>query len=135
MLPDYRGGVSAARFVGRQLRGESAGWFAETTADAVFMSRFSDFLVYSQSRGGYSVGPKSFRGQFYWNGNLTFDSAGQVWANFAETGPGARVHSSRMPNSMYIAVSALRGAYLIHSDPSRLPYNDFRVGVWYAFVR
>ena len=136
MLPDYRGGVNAIRFVGKPLGGESAGWFGETTADGVFVSRFgNDFLVYSQSRGGYSIGPKSFRSQLYWNGNLTFDTARQSWANFVETGPGARLHSSSMPASMYIVFNAVRGSYLINDGtPQRRPFNDFRVGVWYAFV-
>jgi Flp pilus assembly protein TadD len=136
MLPDYRGGVSASRFVGRPLGGESAGWFADTTADGVFISRFgNDFLVYSQSRAGYTVGPKSFRSQFYWNGSLTFDTVRQAWANFCETGPGARFHSSAMPSSMYVVVTAERGKYLVYDgDPSHRPYNDFRAGIWYAFV-
>jgi len=136
MLPDYRGGVSVNRFTGRTLGGERAGGFAETTADGVFVSRFgNDFLVYSQSRTGYTVGPRSLRGQLYWCGNLTFDSARQAWANFVETGPGARLHASGMPASMYLVFSAVRGGYLVHDgDPNRHAYNDFRAGVWYAFV-
>jgi Tfp pilus assembly protein PilF len=136
MLPDYRGGVNAIRYVGRPLGGESAGWFGEVTADGVFVSRFgNDFLVYTQSRVGYSVGPKSLRSQVYWGGNLTFDSVRQAWANFVETGPGVRVHSSLMPPSMYLVFNAVRGGYLINDNmPQRRAYNDFRVGVWYAFV-
>jgi Tfp pilus assembly protein PilF len=136
MLPDYRGGVNAIRYVGRPLGGEAAGWFGETMVDGVFVSRFgNDFLVYAQSRVGYSVGPKSLRSQLYWNGNLTFDSVRQAWANFVETGPGVRVHSSSMPPSMYFVFNLMRGGYLIHDGmPERRPYNDFRAGVWYAFV-
>jgi Tfp pilus assembly protein PilF len=137
MLPDYRGGMSASRLIGRPLGGETAGWFADTTADGVFMSRFgNDFLLYSQSRGGYTVGPKSFRLQAYWNGNLTLDTVRQTWANFVETGPGARFHSAYMPDSMYVVCNVVRGRYLINNgDPHWHPFNDFRVGVWYAFVR
>ena len=136
MLPDYRGGVSVNRSTGRMLGGESAGWFADTTADGVFVSRFgNDFLVYSQSRSGYTIGPKSLRSQLYWNGNLTFDTARQAWANFVETGPGARLRTSFMPASMYLVFNAVRGGYLIHDgDPNRRAFNDFRAGVWYAFV-
>jgi len=136
MLSDYRGGVNAIRYVGRRLGGESAGRFAEGTVDGVFVSRFgNDFLVYTQSRGGYSVGPRSLRSQVYWNGNLTFDTGRQVWANFAETGPGVRLHSSAMPQSMYLSFNAVRGSYLIHdSFGLRRSYNDFRAGIWYAFV-
>jgi hypothetical protein len=136
MLPDYRGGVNGIRYVGRPLGGESAGWFGESTVDGVFVSRFgNDFLVYTQSRGGYSIGPKSLRSQLYCVGNLTFDTARQAWANFVETGPGVRLHWSSMPPSMYVAFTAVRGTYLINDGmPQRRPYNDFRAGVWYAFV-
>jgi Tfp pilus assembly protein PilF len=136
MLPDYRGGVNAMRYVGRPLGGESKGWFADGTVDGVFVSRFgNDFLTYGQARGGYVVGPKSLRSQLYWNGNLTFDTKRQVWANFVETGPGVRFHAAGMPPSMYCVVNMLRGGYLIHDGMSQhRAYNDFRVGVWYAFV-
>jgi tetratricopeptide (TPR) repeat protein len=137
MLPDYRGGISAAQGVGQTLAGESRGLFADTTLDAIFVSRFgNDFLVYSQSRVGYTVGPPAFRAQLYMNSNLTFDGQRQYWANFAETGPGVRIHSASMPRSMYFTVNALRGAYLIsQNNPQRTYFNDFRVGVWYAFTR
>ena len=136
MLPDYRGGVNGIRYVGRPLGGEAAGWFGEVTGDGVFVSRFgNDFLVYAQSRGGYSVGPKRLRSQLYWNGNLTFDTKRQTWANFGETGPGVRVHSSAMPASMYISFNVMRGMYLIGNIlGQRVIYNDIKVGVWYAFV-
>jgi Tfp pilus assembly protein PilF len=136
MLPDYRGGVNAVRSVGRPLGGEANGWFADGTVDGVFVSRFgNDFLTYTQARGGYSLGPSSLRSQLYWNGSLTFDSARQAWANFVETGPGVRVHSSLMPPSMYCAFNVMRGSYLINDGmPQRRAYNDFRAGVWYAFI-
>jgi Tfp pilus assembly protein PilF len=136
MLPDYRGGVNGMKYVGRPLGAESNGWFAEGTVDGVFVSRFgNDFLAYTQARGGYSLGPKSLRSQLYWNGNLTVDSVRQAWANFVETGPGVRLHASVMPPSMYVVFNAVRGGYLIHDGmPQRHAYNDFRVGVWYAFV-
>ena len=124
------------RCVGRPLGGEAKGWFADGTVDGVFVSRFNnDFMVYTQARGGYSLGPSSLRSQLYWNGNLTFDSARQAWANFVETGPGVRVHASVMPPSMYLVFNAVRGGYLINDGmPQRHAYNDFRLGVWYAFV-
>lgn len=137
MLPDYRGGVSAARGLGQTLAGESRGLFADSTLDAIFVSRFgNDFLVYSQSRLGYTLGPRKFRAQLYMNGNITFDDQRQYWANFLEAGPGVRVHSASMPQSMYFTVNAVRGAYLINQDNPQRPYfNDLRVGVWYAFTR
>ena len=128
--------MNGIRYVGRPLGGESAGGFGEATVDGVFVSRFgNDFLVYTQSRAGYSLGPKSLRSQVYWGGNLTFDSKRQAWANFVETGPGVRVRPSFLPPSMYVVFNALRGGYLVNDNmPQRRPYNDFRVGVWYAFV-
>jgi hypothetical protein len=137
MLPDYRGGISAARGFGHTLGGESTGFFADSTLDAIFVSRFgNDSLVYSQSRAGFTIGPRDFRAQLYINGNVTFDDQRQYWANFVEMGPGIRIHSASMPQSMYFTVNLLRGAYLINQDnPQRPNFNDLRVGVWYAFTR
>jgi Flp pilus assembly protein TadD len=136
MLPDYRGGVSLARGVGQTLRGESSGWFVDTTLDGVFVSRFgNDFLVYDQSRFGYAFGPRTLRSQLSWNANLTFDSQRQYWANFGETGPGIRFASSLLPPSTYVTFNLLRGAYLINTgNPRRPNFNDFRAGFWYAFT-
>jgi Tfp pilus assembly protein PilF len=136
-LPDYRGGVSAARVTGRALAGESGGWFADTMLDAIFVSRFgNDFLVYSQSRAGYTAGPAEFRVQLYWAGNATFDDQRQYWANFLETGPGVRVHAAWMPPAMYFTGGLYRGAYLINAgNPRRPNFNDVRAGFWYAFTR
>jgi len=136
MLPDYRGGVSLARGLGHTLRGESSGWFADTTLDGVFISRFgNDFLVYDQSRLGYAFGPQTLRGQLSWNANLTFDSQRQYWANFGETGPGVRFASAWLPPSTYVTFNLLRGAYLVNTgNPRRPNFNDFRAGFWYAFT-
>jgi Tfp pilus assembly protein PilF len=137
MLPDYRGGISAARGIGQTLAGESRGAFADSTLDAIFVSRFGDdFLVYSQSRVGYAFGSHEFRVQLYMNGNATIDDQRQYWANFVEAGPGIRVHAATMPKSMYLTVNLLRGAYLINQgNPQRPNFNDLRLGVWYAFTR
>ncbi len=134
-LPDYRGGLSASRSFGHALRGESAGPFADTTLDAVFVSRFNnDMMLYSQSRGGYTFGSGGLRAQAFWNANLTLDDQRQYWANFVETGPGIRFTASFLPPSMYFTVSALRGAYLVNAGNPRGPnFNDIRAGVWYAF--
>ncbi len=137
LLPDYRGGLNYAHAIGRTLGAESSGWFADTAADAVFISRFgNDFLVYDQSRFGYSMGPAAFRTQFFWNGNFTIDVRRQIWANYFETGPGVRLRAAWMPPSMYFTTSLLRGHYLLNTEGA-LPanFNDFRSGVWYAFTR
>jgi Tfp pilus assembly protein PilF len=137
LLPDYRGGVSYAHGKGRTLGSEASGWFADTTDDGVFISRFgNDFLVSDQSRAGYSMGSGAFRTQLFWNGNFSIDAQRQIWANFVETGPGVRFHAAWMPASMYVTSSALRGAYLVNTEGTRRPnFNDFRSGVWYAFTR
>ncbi len=135
MQQDYRGGVSTASGAGHSMAAEKTGWFADYTLDGVFFSRFgNDFLVYDQMRAGYTWGPKSFRGQIYWNGNVTVDVHAQYWANFGETGPGIRIHPGALPQSMFLTINVLRGAYLVNQhNPMRPNFNDFRVGVWYAF--
>ena len=104
--------TTAAAFRWRAASGHSTaadhgGWFADTTLDGVFISRFgNDFLVYDQSRPATPPGRQSFRLQLYWNGNLTFDDQRQYWANFGETGPGIRLRAALMPPSMYFTVDA-----------------------------
>ncbi len=137
ILPDYRGGVNYAHLIGRSLTAESSGWFADTTADDVFISRFAnDLLIYDESRFGYSMGPAAFRMQFFWSGNFTIDSERQAWANFVETGPGVRFRAAWMPPSMYVTTSLLRGSYLLSADGSHpANFSDLRTGIWYAFTR
>jgi Tfp pilus assembly protein PilF len=136
LLPDYRGGVSYAFTKGRALASEASGWFADTTDDGVFVSRFgNDFLVYDQTRFGYSMGPAAFRAQLFWNGNFTIDTQRQIWANFVETGPGVRFRAAWMPPSMHVTTSLLRGHYLMNTQNTRpANFNDFRSGIWYAFT-
>jgi tetratricopeptide (TPR) repeat protein len=136
MLPDYRGGISAARAWGQGLQAEKAGWFADTAADGVFISRFAgDFLVYDQWRAGYSFSPGSARMQAHWNANVTFDAQRQYWANFVETGPGLRLAIPQLSPSAYLSLSVVRGAYLVNQgNPRRPNFIDFRAGFWYAFV-
>jgi tetratricopeptide (TPR) repeat protein len=129
MLPDYRGGFSGQW----QKIPESSGWFGDTSADALYISRFNkDYLLFDQSRAGYAA---SRHLQLYWNGNFTVDVKGQYWANFVETGPGVRVSSALLPRSMWLSVNLLRGAYLTNTDNPRRPnFTDVRLGVWYAFT-
>ena len=110
-----------------------SGWFADTALDGVFISRFgNDFLVYQQSRMGYTVGSRESRTQLYWNANLTVDDRREDWANFWETGPGVRFAGGPLPRSAYFTVNLLRGSYLIRG---RAAYTDVRVGFWYAITR
>jgi hypothetical protein len=136
MLPDYRGGVSLARNFGKSLAAEANGLFGASNTDGVFISRFgNDFLVYQQTRFGYSWGPKLLRAQMYWNLNLTIDGQRQGWANFVELGPGIRLRAAFMPPSMYLMVDSLEGAYLIHGSYPVAHFADVRAGAWYAITR
>jgi hypothetical protein len=129
MLPDYRGGFSGQW----QKMPESSGWFGDTSADALFISRFqNDSLLYSQSRAGYAA---SRHVQLYWNANFTVDAKRQYWANFVETGPGVRLSSALLPKSMWFSANLVRGAYLVNAyNPRRPNFTDVRLGVWYAFT-
>jgi Tfp pilus assembly protein PilF len=137
--PDYRGGVSFSRGFGRLLGGEAAGPFLETTADAVFVSRFqNDVIFYWQNRGGVTlpVAPGGFQSQLFWNFHVTADTQSQYWANFAETGPGVRFRWRWMPASLHFTLSALRGTYRFREGNPRAPvFYDFRAGIWYAYTR
>jgi len=133
VLSDYRAGVTWSRGFGRSMGAESSGWFAESNADAVFVSRFgNDTLVYGQARAGYTTGPKELRGQLYWNSNLTFDEKRQAWANFIEEGPGLKLAGAALPKSAFITFNAMRGRYLVGAPAL---FTDLRVGLWYAFTR
>lgn len=130
MRPDYRGGISVYRGAGSLLGSEAAGLFADTSLDGVFISRFgNDSILYQQGRLGYTFGEGSRQAQIYWNANVTVDRKREVWANFAETGPGLRVSGAAFPEPMYFTFNVLRGAYLAGG---RAWYSDFRAGVWYA---
>jgi hypothetical protein len=140
MAPDYRGGLSATRGFGNLLSGEGSGWFFETAADAVFMSRFGNtFIANTRNHGGYTPPVSGALGgletQFCWNGNLTADSKRQEWANFAETGPGLRFRWQWMPRSLIFSVDLLRGSYLIGRDSELSAYTDVRAGLWYAITK
>jgi Tfp pilus assembly protein PilF len=131
--PDYRGGVSVVRGAGRRMGSEAGGWFADTTIDGVFISRFgNDFLMYVQGRLGYTTGLGTSQTQLYWNANLTADGSRQAWANFVEAGPGLRFAGAFLPRNMYFTINALRGMYLVGG---KVAYNDFRLGFWYALTR
>lgn len=137
-MPDYRGGVSFSRGWGRLLGGEAAGLFLETTADAVFISRFqNDVIFYAQNRAGYTLpAAAGLQSQVFWNYHVTADIRRQYWANFFESGPGVRFRFAWMPPSLNFTLSALRGAYRItEGNPHSPVFYDLRAGVWYAYTR
>ncbi len=122
---DYRAGASYAKSFGQSM--PSHGWFATTTADAVFVSRFDrNTLLYSQNRFGYSFG----RAQLGWNSNLTLDARRFWWGNFVEAGPGIKL---QVAPKLVLSVDALRGRHLVIQDLPMAPiYYDLRVSLWYA---
>jgi Tfp pilus assembly protein PilF len=136
-LPDYRGGVSYAKTIGKSLAAEKGGWFVETLADSVFVSRFDkDVMNYSQNKIGFTSVLGAFKVQTFWSANLTFDVKKQYWANFAETGPGVRFHPPGTPASLAITLGGVRGSYLTNvSNPRRPNFYDFRAGIWYALTK
>jgi tetratricopeptide (TPR) repeat protein len=135
LMPDYRAGAGFSRGWGRSLQAKEAGGFLDTSADAVYISRFGkDLLVYSQSRVGYRPELGVLKLQVYGNANLTLDAKRQHWANFVEMGPGVRFRWETMPDSVYFSVDFLRGMYLRNEvEGERKTYFDFRAGVGYAF--
>ncbi|MCC6389289.1 MAG: tetratricopeptide repeat protein [Bryobacterales bacterium] len=137
MIPDYRGGVSHGHALGHGIGSEAAGWFVQTNADVVTLSRFRwDTLVYSQNKAGFTM-PRlgGLQWQVAWNANLTVDRNREVWANFFDTGPGVRFRVRWMPPSMVWSVDVLRGRYLMDGYPRGPVYYDVRAGVWYAVSR
>jgi hypothetical protein len=136
--PDYRGGLNFSKGFGSLLGANHAGFFYETTADAIYISRFGkDWLFYLQNRAG-----RTFRKlggdnlQAYLNGNYVQDLKRQYWANTIEFGPGARLRIPGTPPGVYLSADWLRGVYIINKDNPRRPnYNDFRFGFWYAANR
>ncbi len=134
---DYRGGVAYAKTHGAALTAERSGWFLETDGDSVYISHFNEDLInYLQSRFGYTAPFEGARIQGFWNQNFTFDVKSQYWANFMETGPGFRIHPHGWPAPMWINLSAVRGVYLRNEGNAGRPnFNDFRIGVWYAFTK
>jgi hypothetical protein len=134
---DYRGGLSYSKTIGTSLLAEHNGWFVETVADSVFVSRFdNDLLNYSQSKIGFTSAIGPFKVQTFWSDNLTFDVKQQYWANFVETGPGFRFHPPHTPASLAVTVVEVRGVYLRNEgNPWRPNFLDFRAGIWYAFTK
>jgi Tfp pilus assembly protein PilF len=129
VTPDYRGGLSFARSHGKR-------WFFDTTADAVFLSRFEhDGIAYWQNRAGYSLRLAGWEFQPHLCANATADVKRQYWANFVETGPGIRIRS-KLPEVPIFTIAFVRGAYTINeSNPRRPNYWDLRIGLWYALSR
>lgn len=136
--PDYRGGVNWFRSRGPTLGSNEAGFFHETTIDAVYVSRFNhDFLGYLRMRPGYTLpayGP--LKAQIYANWNVTADTSREYWANYVETGPGIRLRVPKVAPPMDFSVDFVRGVHLSNrANPRRPNYFDLRAGLWYSFSK
>lgn len=135
---DWRGGLAFNRGFGRPLGAESGGAFFETSADAVYLSRFDhDVLFYWRNRVGYTAPAARALGglvtQWYWNANAATDARRQYWASFVESGPGLRFRWDAMPAGLYFSLDLLRGAHTLNrNNPRRPNYWDWRAGLWYA---
>lgn len=137
VTPDYRGGVSFGRGFGHGIGGEEPGWFFETNADAVYVSRYeNDLLLQAQTKIGLTP-PRllALETQFFWNSNFLRDVKGLEWANFVESGPGMRFRWAWMPRSLLFTVSALRGSYSVTQHYREQTFVDLRMGFWYAITR
>lgn len=137
MIPDYRGGINFAKGFGTLLGSSKSGFFYETTADAIYVSRFDrDWLFNSQNRLGRTFQWSGITAQALFNANYMRDSKGEYWANFVEMGPGLKVHLPFMRPNVYLSGDLLRGAYTKNEyNPRRPNYNDMRIGLWYALSK
>ena len=145
-IPDYRGGLNFAKGFGQLLGSSTPGLFYETTADAIYVSRFDkDWMFYSQHRAGrtFHAWDKS-TAQALLNVNFVGDVKSQYWANTVEIGPGAKVHFPWMRPNVYLSADFLRGFYLrgdyyppctLKGCAPQSSYNDLRLSLWYAFTK
>ncbi len=137
-IPDYRGGLNFEKGFGHLLGGNSPGLFFETTGDAVYISRYDkDWIFQSKNRAGWTFAPwNKLSAEVLLNANYLHDLKNQYWAEAGEIGPGIRVHMPWMRPGAYISSDFVRGAYTNNvGNPRRPNYNDFRVGLWYAFTK
>jgi Flp pilus assembly protein TadD len=134
-MPDYRGGLNYSKGFGHLLNNKHTGPFYETTADAIYISRFDkDWLFYSQHRAGETIHfSNGGSGQVLFNFNYVRDVKAEYWANTIEIGPGFRYHAPWMPASMYVSLDLLHGFYMQQSPKPN--YNDVRVSMWYAVTK
>jgi tetratricopeptide (TPR) repeat protein len=137
-IPDYRSGVNMTKGFGSLLGGHRPGYFYETSADGIYVSRFNkDTLFYLQQRGGHTFRTwgNTFA-QVLFNVNFTQDIKRQYWADTVEMGPGLKLHLPWMPSNVYLSSDFLRGVYTNNiSNPHRPNYYDIRISLWYAITK
>jgi tetratricopeptide (TPR) repeat protein len=134
-IPDYRGGANFAKGFGQLLGSQRSGLFYETTADAIYVSRFDkDWLFYSQHRAGrtFHLADRA-KFQLLANANYVRDIKEQYWANTLEFGPGLKFHPPFLAPNVYFSADFLRGVYLNNFYWPHPPnYYDLRLSFWYA---
>jgi hypothetical protein len=109
-------------------------WFVEGGGDWAYYSRLSDFIAYSQAKGGWRVLQfgRAAAVDVYGFGNLVFDAVGNYYDNFVEAGPGLRVVTAPVgAATVTTSLEYAAGAYLGRN------YNNTRgsTGETYSDVR
>ena len=109
-------------------------WFVEGGGDWAYYSRLSDFIAYSQAKGGWRVlrFGRAAAVDVYGFGNLVFDAVGNYYDNFVEAGPGLRVVTAPVgAATVTTSLEYASGAYLGRN------YNNTRgsTGETYSDVR
>jgi hypothetical protein len=136
--PDYRGGAFFSKGFGELLGSSKSGLFYETTADAIYVSRFDkDWLFYSRHKAGrlFHLGEKT-NFQVLMNADVIRDVKAQYWANSFEFGPGLKIHPGWLPQNLFFSADLVRGVYLDNLyNPRRPNYYDVRLSFWYAKTR
>ena len=112
-------------------------WFVEGGGDWAYYSRLSDFIAYSQAKGGWRVLQfgRAAAVDVYGFGNLVFDAVGNYYDNFVEAGPGLRVVTAPVgAATVTTSLEYASGAYLgrNYNNPRGSTggtYSDVRISV------
>jgi tetratricopeptide (TPR) repeat protein len=112
-------------------------WFVEGGGDWAYYSRLSDFIAYSQGKGGWRVLQfgRAAAVDVYGFANLVFDAVGNYYDNYFEGGPGIRVvtvpvGAATVTTSLEYATGAYLGPNYNNTRGSTgASYNDVRVSV------
>lgn len=112
-------------------------WFVEGGGDWAYYSRLSDFIAYSQGKGGWRVLQfgRAAAVDVYGFANLVFDAVGNYYDNYFEGGPGIRVVTVPVgAATVTTSLEYVTGAYLGRNynntrGSTGASYNDVRVSV------
>lgn len=112
-------------------------WFVEGGGDWAYYSRLSDFIAYSQGRGGWRVLQfgRAAAVDVYAFANMTFDALGNYYDNFFEGGPGIRVVTAPVgAATVTTSLEYASGAYLGRNynntrGNTGAGYSDLRISV------